>query len=116
MVPPAYKKRKLSPLPAHNGDKELSHIRDFGALFEQQSKVADKMASTRSSRAAQNDRRSPSTLPPSSVYHLSLFQLQVDELLSKVRPHEGRMANAENALRKLKNIIERIPNREPQSV
>ncbi len=50
-------------------------------------------------------------------YNSSLFQLQNDELLSKVRPdYERRMAKAEGALRKLKEIIERIPNRDAKTV
>ena len=44
--------------------------------------------------------------------HSSLLQLQLDELLSTVRPdYEGRMRKVENALRKLKAVIERIPPR-----
>lgn len=52
-----------------------------------------------------------------SAYGSSLFQLQIDELLSKVRPdYERRMVKAESALRKLKEIIERIPNCDAKSV
>ena len=46
-----------------------------------------------------------------------MMQLQIDELLATVRPdYERRMKIAENSLRKLKAIIERIPPREAQPV
>lgn len=49
----------------------------------------------------------------------SVFRLQLDELLAKVhgRPSQGpRMKSAEDALRKLKRVIEHIPDREPTAV
>lgn len=49
----------------------------------------------------------------------SVLRLQLDELLAKVhgRPFQGsRMKSAEDALRKLKQVIEHIPNREPTTV
>ncbi|KAJ9666502.1 U3 snoRNP protein [Coniosporium apollinis] len=50
------------------------------------------------------------------VYKSNLFKLQVDELLQRVRPRHGKKeAPAEDALRTLKGIIERIPDREPQN-
>ncbi|KAH0562575.1 hypothetical protein GP486_002742 [Trichoglossum hirsutum] len=48
------------------------------------------------------------------MYKSSMFKLQLDELLAEVQPnYVKRMAPVENALRKLKTIIERIPDREP---
>lgn len=49
----------------------------------------------------------------------SVFRLQLDELLAKVhvRPSQGsRMKSAEDALRKLKRVIEHIPDHEPIAV
>lgn len=49
----------------------------------------------------------------------SVFRLQLDELLDKAhgRPsHGSRMKGAEDALRKLKRVIEHIPIREPTTV
>ena len=52
--------------------------------------------------------------PPSDS---SVFQLQIQELLAKVRPPYGsRREKVEAAVRKLKRVIELIPNREPISV
>ncbi|KAK5257197.1 U3 snoRNP protein [Cryomyces antarcticus] len=51
------------------------------------------------------------------VYKSSMFKLQVDELLDQIRPKYGKKeAPAEAALRTLKSIIERIPDREPLPV
>ena len=53
----------------------------------------------------------------SSAYNSNTFKLQMDELLVKARPkYEKRMVKVENALRKLKGIIENIPSREALSV
>lgn len=53
----------------------------------------------------------------SSAPSSSMFQLQVEQLLLKVRPdYERRMVKAEDALRKLKEIIERIPDRDAKPV
>lgn len=47
----------------------------------------------------------------------SAFQLQIQELLAKVRPsHGSHMEKVEVALRKLKRVIELIPNREMTTV
>ena len=49
----------------------------------------------------------------SSVYQSNTFKLQMEEMLLKVRPQYGtRMTKVDNALRKLKTIIESIPDRE----
>lgn len=46
-----------------------------------------------------------------------MFKLKANELLAKVQPdYERRMVKVENSLRKLKDIIERIPDREAKSV
>ncbi|KAL8837369.1 MAG: hypothetical protein Q9170_002540 [Blastenia crenularia] len=47
-----------------------------------------------------------------SSYHSSLFKLQTDELLKKLKPHyKSRMASAETALRMLRDTIDNIPER-----
>lgn len=49
----------------------------------------------------------------SRAYNSNMFELQMDGLLAKVRPKsKNRMSKVENALRKLKGIIESIPGRE----
>ncbi|KAF7187756.1 U3 small nucleolar RNA-associated protein 22 [Pseudocercospora fuligena] len=47
-------------------------------------------------------------------YKSNVFKLQVDELLTQVRPRQGqREGNAEAALHKLKKTVEQIPQRGP---
>lgn len=51
------------------------------------------------------------------VYKSNMFKLQVDELLEQVRPkYAKKEAPAENAMRTLKAIIERMPSRGSLSV
>lgn len=51
------------------------------------------------------------------AYKSSLFKLQVDEMLAEVRPNYAkRLGPVDNALRKLKTLIEAIPDREPLPV
>lgn len=53
----------------------------------------------------------------SEVYKSNIFKLQVDELLPQVRFKYGKkVASVENAMRRLKNIIEQIPSRDPAPV
>lgn len=50
-------------------------------------------------------------------YKSSIFKLQVDEMLSEVQPkYEKRLSGVDDALRKLKGLIEGIEDREPLSV
>ena len=52
-----------------------------------------------------------------SAHASDAFQLKVHELISQVRLDYGkRLFKAEQALQKLKNIIEQIPNRGPLPV
>ncbi|KAK2794977.1 hypothetical protein FQN52_006856 [Onygenales sp. PD_12] len=47
----------------------------------------------------------------SGLYKSNVFKLQVDELLSQLRPdHDKLLSRVEKPLRKLKNIIEQIPD------
>ena len=56
-------------------------------------------------------------VPLNGTYTSSMLSLQVDELLLKMRPdYERRMIKIEDAIRKLKRIINNIPNREPMTV
>lgn len=51
------------------------------------------------------------------TFKSNMFKLQVDELLSQVRPKHGRReVAAEEALHKIKGIIEHLPDRGPHSV
>ena len=50
-------------------------------------------------------------------YDSSMLKLKANELLTKVRPdYEGRMVKLESSLRRLKEVIGRIPDREAKPV
>ncbi|PYI26556.1 Nrap protein [Aspergillus indologenus CBS 114.80] len=52
----------------------------------------------------------------SGVYKSSFFKLQMDELLSELRPNYDRhVAKLQDTLHQLKSIIEQIPEKQPQS-
>ncbi|PGG97841.1 hypothetical protein AJ79_09077 [Helicocarpus griseus UAMH5409] len=53
----------------------------------------------------------------SGVFKSNVFKLQVDELLSQLRPdHDKLLSRVEKPLRKLKSIIEKIPDIPPKAV
>lgn len=109
MSPPAHKKRKL--VPQFSG--HLEHGISDGEIPGESSQERDMPRSKSDPLRAGNG---PMSLG-NGAYNTNLFQLQLDQLLSKVRPdYERRMVRAENALRKLKTIIERIPNHEAKPV
>ncbi|KAM0798745.1 pre-rRNA processing protein-like protein Utp22 [Usnea florida] len=59
----------------------------------------------------------PTTSPNSDKYNLNIFKLKADELLAKARhDYERRIGQVKKSLRKLQNIIERIPDREPKVI
>lgn len=64
-----------------------------------------------------NREQSASAPYAGEAYKSSLFKLQVDEMLTEVRPNYAkRLGPVDNALRKLKTLIEAIPGREPLPV
>lgn len=74
--------------------------------------LSTKNGSIRSKRSLSAQDRQAKSASDSSV-----FQLQIQELLAKVRPSHGlHMEKVEVALRKLKRVIELIPNREVTTV
>ena len=48
----------------------------------------------------------------SNAHHTNLFSLEIEELLTKVRPHHSQPARVEDLLEKLMRAIESIPSRE----
>ena len=114
---PAHKKRKLSPPADGEVNERLLHsVRSDGASPREEGDVAAHAINPHAHKPLRNDKEDKSKIRSIGAYGSNMFQLQVDELLSNVRPRKGRMVQAENALRKLKKIIEHIPNREPKPV
>jgi len=123
MAAPTLKKRKVTHTPVDDNDQEVfsttsskmgeSSNEDSDAAQEQQSYHQAK------SKPQHSANYSRDTARPflAEAHHSSLFKFKLDELLAQVRPdYQKRMVKAENALRKLKEIIENIPSREPLSV
>lgn len=107
---------------AYNHDEEEGFAEEEDGLEdEEQSKSApEKVEKAKPSNGHQHSQRNNGFQGggyTGEVYKSNLFKLQVDELLQRVRPRHGKKeAHAEDALRTLKAIIERIPDREPQAV
>lgn len=109
MAPPAAKRRRLS-----EPSKAQSLNGEFQAVTTDGQDEADLNLAQIKPRG---EARSSITSFASSAYNSSMLQLQIDELLSEVRPdYEKRMVSAETAIRKLKKIINDIPDRGPDSV
>lgn len=114
MAIPAQKRRKLS--------STSTSAFDHGASDDETSRGPSQESDVVKTPLPRNNPKfaraeSGSTSLGDGAYNTNLFQLQVNELLSRVRPdYERRMNKVENALRKLKGIIERIPNRDAKPV
>ena len=117
----ALKKRKLAHQVYENPNATDSSPSTEGTLSE--SELDSGGPSSNPQRASSQSGRlqkikSYQTLQISSeTYGSSVFQMQIDELLSEVRPkYERREVELEKALRKIKEIVEGIPSREATSV
>ena len=120
MAPHAIKRRKLSPL--SEGHRLTSNAQERAGDLSQHSsdqdtKFVPSTAPTQASFTRVQTKRDSITSCNSGIYDSNMFKLKVNELLAKVRPeYERRMVKVENSLRKLKEIIERIPDREAKPV
>jgi hypothetical protein len=115
MATPAPKKRKTSLTRSEEAAMGDAIGGTLGKSIGEEDKTTAGLRDTHEKTPKEAKKR-PSSLP-NGVYSSSLFQLQTDELLIKVRPdYDRRMIKAENALRKLKEVILRIPNHDPKSV
>ena len=122
---PPHKKRRIE----HHEIPQISPMNEDDVISEDNSSQASDV-SPESGRPAnmntgqqtsngQNSKltRTQDALLPRGGLQSSMLHLQIDELLTTVRPdYERRMKFAENALRKLKAIMEHIPPREAQAV
>ena len=113
MVQPAPKKRKLSPVDeagrdgVSSDDAASEESLSDGNLLRSSRKVPKISNTTANHRPALAHGASTS----------SILQTQIDHLLAKVRPdYERRLTRAENAVHKLRRIIEDIPSRDAKPV
>ncbi|KAF8866077.1 pre-rRNA processing protein-like protein Utp22 [Acephala macrosclerotiorum] len=119
MTPLPSKRRKLEHTPS---DGSVDEDQSENDLDEQSSEVsADETAIPQSKRAPLRWKHTQATddaaLYAGGSYKSNLFKLQVDELLAEVQPnYEKRLSGVNEALRKLKTLLEGIEDREPVSV
>ena len=119
MAAPASKRRKLQHRNSedHDDDDDDSFA-SFGEDELEENNVVDEAGVNGDPRLQQRN-ANPRVDPRAGAYTAgtfksSLFKLQVDELLSQIRPRHGKKeAEAEEALHKLKKTIESIPGKEP---
>lgn len=101
MAPSPPKRRKLS----HGSEEQDSGEENFDSRDNE----------TRKPTAVKQQRRQDvddAALYSGGVYNSSLFKLQIDEMLAEVQPnYEKRMTGADDALRRLKTMIEAIEDR-----
>ena len=117
MAFPAHKKRKLAPSPRHPTKGQLTDDDTSEASSGEESIDLGEKVVDRDQDVFRTGVKSAPFSGSAGAFNSSMLQLQVDELLSTVRPdYERRLIRAENALRKLKGIIERIPPREAKPV
>ena len=120
MALPALKKRRLSSPSGRDGNKTYAQD-TAGAFFhdppdEERKYIRGNNPLPR--LPAMNEAGENGTASwGSGTYDINIFKLKLNELLAKVRPdYQRRMAKVENSLCRLKDIIERIPNREAKPV
>ncbi len=110
----ATKRRKLT----HSSSSESSDTGSAGSTNDDVVPEDNKSpVMRRTASGVANVRQAEAGQYASGAYNSNMFKLQMDELLVKVRPkYEKRMNKVENALRKIKGIIENIPSWEALSV
>lgn len=100
------KRRKISPSPENgqNGHDQVA------------SKNANKNASSITTSTTKRGKNVTAELAlASGFYKSSFFKLQMDELLTELRPnYDKQVSKIQGTLHKLKEIIERVPDREPK--
>ena len=118
MAPHTIKKRKLtqpelklsesSESVSSSGDSVREHSQDKGLK-----KVYQRSAWGRKTSLVNQ----PSVLHTNGSNNTNMFNIQLDELLTEVKPnYQKRMRKLKSALHKLKSVIENIPPRGPLPV
>lgn len=119
MAPHAIK-RKLSPqsgCDAHTTNAQVRAGDLSQGSSDQDNDFVQGNGATQGGHTTVEAKRNATKSRSSGTYGSNMFKLKVNELLAKVRPdYERRMLTVENSLRKLKDIIQRIPDREAKPV
>ena len=117
MAPHPTKRRKLG----HDSDQESLHSDDVSVDGVEDNDTDEEPAKPHrkkvASKPAGEQIADSAAMYAGDLYKSSMFKLQVDEMLSEIRPnYEKRMGPVNEALRKLKTIIDSVADREPLSV
>ncbi len=122
MVPRFSKRRKLEHDADVGSDTDLAELGE-GSVSEDQVVDRTQAFGTRSIKDSTGKHRKQSTVPDNfgpysgDVHNIGIFKLQVDEMLSAIKPnYRKRSAAVDNVLHQLKSIIDKIPDRKPLSV
>ena len=117
------KRRKLAHSRVQDDGNEMSVLEDSSDDSISASSAMDERdpQANRSNRhcatAPKVTRARVNPLSTGDIYNSDLFQIQVGELLEVVKPnYEKWIARVEEALRKLKRVIEGLPSRQPMQV
>jgi U3 small nucleolar RNA-associated protein 22 len=124
MAPTSPKRRKLdysggervspSEIPPQSDDETDAQSSSSEVSQDDVPNVQSKQPHTRSKRVQDDD---SGALYAGGLYKSSMFKLQVDEMLAEVQPnYEKRAAMIDEALRRVKGLIEGIDGREALSV
>lgn len=109
------KRRKLSPSP-ENDDKQISNSTEPNGHVAPKGTPARNRSSANNTTKGGKD-RSAEVAFASGLYKSSFFKLQLDELLTELRPNYDRQASRlQGTLHKLKDVLERLPERPQKSV
>ena len=115
MAFPPTKKRRLSSLSGPDHIITYPHHTAAHSFLDpayEKSQHVPEMEPLRKFPATSEAKPNLTTSWDSAVGDLNMFKLKTHQLLTRVQPdYERRMVKAENSLRKLKDTIERIPDR-----
>ncbi|KAJ5110750.1 hypothetical protein N7532_001285 [Penicillium argentinense] len=124
MSPHTVKRRKLSPELTGASQSKTTNQIAANATESKEGKTGSASSTRRdglpakgSSGSRAKDDRSAELAMASGLYKSSFFKLQMDELLSGLRPnYDKRISKLQDTLHKLKDVIERLPDRPPKPV
>lgn len=113
------KRRKLSPSPDSVESTKTSNVdapRSSKDEPDKSTRKAEHLAKGQTSRR-EKDGRSAELAMASGFYKSSFFKLQMDELLTGLRPnYDKRISKIQDTLHEVKNAIESLPDTSPKSV
>ncbi|RMJ25556.1 hypothetical protein PHISP_03573 [Aspergillus sp. HF37] len=116
MSAPISKRRKLSSSP-EGDDKPISNSTEANGHVAPKSAPPRNHSTTNNTAKGGKSDRSAEAAFAGGLYKSNFFKLQLDELLTESRPnYEKQASKLQGTLHKLKDVIERLPERPQKSV